>query len=325
MKVALLHNVNRGANEHEAEFDLPITIEALTQALLKEHEVSPVECTRDFTHWLALLTVFRPDIIFNVAEGYAGSGREAVYPAIYEQLGLTYCGPGPTELLVCHDKALAKKLLEGKGIPMPWGKVIRKNEDLNNIQGQDLPFPLIIKLNSEGSSMGMDGNCIVQNWTELEKQVSKVLSKYGSNVLVEQYIEGKDMSMSFIEGLGGLGPVQYVYPGKSIYDYELKTSQNNSVDVVQPKDLKPEVRQRLHELTSNIANILDINGYGRADFRITPEGDIYFLEMNAQVCFHPQGAFVLAAEAEGYSYDDVVLHIVQYAKENKRRTSVMGQ
>lgn len=325
MKVALLHNVNRGEHDYEADFDLPVTIDAITNALQKQHEVVPIECTRDFIQWLVKLAMEKPDIIFNVAEGFKGAARESVYAAIYEQLGLDYCGPGPTELLVTHNKSLTKKLLKEKDVPMAWSKMIGSLGDLEHLKDQELPFPLIVKLNSEGSSMGMDENCIVNDWDQLEKQVKAVWSKFRTNILIEQYIEGSDVSMTYIEGMGEMGPVQYVSPNHKIYDFRLKTKDNHTIDITYPFRDSPQVVQALKDLTRTVASTLDLNGYGRADFRVTPDGSIYFLEMNAQVCFHPQGAFVLGAQTDGHSYEDVVLHIVKHAKENPKRTSAVGK
>lgn len=325
MKVALAHNLNHEEHEYEAEFDLPLTIDALVKVLETEHEVTLVECTRDFIHWIAQLVLEKPDIIFNIAEGYSGAARESLYPAIFEQLGIQYSGPGPTELLVCHNKSLTKTLLERCGIPMAWDKVLKSPDNLQQLKETNLPFPLIVKLNSEGSSMGMDEHCIVSNWDELSQQVTAVWEKFHTNILVEQFIEGIDLSTSFIEGIGVFGPVQYTHGDTKIYDFRLKTRDNHTIDVVDPKDIPPDIRTRLKDLTRQIASVLDINGYGRADFRLTPDGSIYFLEMNAQVCFHPIGAFVLAAHNEGHSFEDVVLHIVKYAKEHVRMTSIPGR
>lgn len=147
MKVALLHNVNRGQSEHETEFDLPITIDALTAALSKEHTVVPIECTREFTRWITQLVLEKPDIVFNVAEGYNGAAREAAFPALCEQLDIPYTGPDASSLLICHNKAVTKKLLAHANIPMAWGRLIRSKDDLQSLKNENVPFPLIVKLN----------------------------------------------------------------------------------------------------------------------------------------------------------------------------------
>lgn len=325
MKVALLYNLNRGEHEHEAEFDVPITIDSLTAALQREHEVVAIEATRKFTRWLVQLALAEPNIVFNVAEGFSGAARESLYPAILEQLAISYSGPGPTELLICHNKSLTKKLLVGRDIPMAWSELLRSPDDLESLRNAEISFPIIVKLNSEGSSLGMDEHCIVHTWDELTRQVKAVWEKFHTNILLEKYIEGTDISMSYIEGMGEFGPVQYVYPDSTIYDFRLKTKDNHAVDVVPFQDAPGTLRQKLKELTRKIATVLDINGYARADFRVTPDGKVYFLEMNAQVSFHPKGAFVLAAEEGGHHFEDVVLHIVKYASEHLRRTSAVGK
>ncbi len=325
MKVALLHNLNRGEHPYESEFDLPLTIDFVTEVLEKAHEITPIEGTRDFVRWLTQLTLSQPDIVFNVAEGYKGAAREAVYPAVLEQMDIPYCGPGPTELIVCHNKSLTKKLLADKQIPMAWSRLLTSMEDLSQLEHIDIPFPLIVKLNSEGSSLGMDENCIVRTWKELQMQVMKVLKTFHTNVLVEQYIDGLDVSMTFVEGMGVFGPVQYTYPSGDIYDYRLKTADNYDVDIIVPPSLSKETRLILKSYTNTVIAALDMNGYGRADFRISPDGKIYFLEMNAQVSFHPQGAFLLAPESEGRTREEVILHIVKHAAQSTRRTSAVGR
>lgn len=324
MKVALLYNLNRNETEHETEFDLPVTVDALTQALSKQHEVIPIECTRDFTDWLPRLVLEKPDIAFNVAEGFNGAAREALYPTICEQLEIPYTGPGPTELVICHNKAITKRLLSD--VPLLWSRLLNSPENLNILQCVDVPFPLIVKLNSAGSSIGMDNHCIVDSWKDLVHQVQKVWNKYETGILVEQYVEGIDLSTTYVEGMGVYGPVQYTYPSGSIYDYRLKSVDNDLVRVENPKCLKPEKRDEIIKITESMVSQLNLNGYGRADFRLNTTTDqLYFLEMNAQVTFDPEDAFVLGViNNSAYSYDDIVLHIVRYAVENKRRISKLG-
>ncbi len=326
MKVALLYNLNRGQSEHETEFDLPITINALTNALSKEHEVIPIECIRDFSCWITRLVLEKPDIAFNVAEGFVGTAREALYPAICEQLDIMYTGPGPTELLICHNKALTKRFLTGSDVPLLWSRLLNFPEELDFLRVEKVSFPLIVKLNSEGSSLGLDDHCIVHSWNDLTRQVEKVWNKYKAGILIEQYVEGIDLSTTFIEGMGVYGPVQYTYPHGSIYDYRLKSIDNYLVGVINPKDVKPEKIREILELTQSIVCQLGMKGYGRADFRLdTNTNQLYLLEMNAQICFHPDGAFVLGViNNSKYTYDDIVLNIVRYAAENSERINNSG-
>jgi len=151
--------------------------------------------------------------------------------------------------------------------------------------------------------------------------------RFQTDILAEKYVDGIDLSTSFVEGMGVFGPVQYTYPTGSIYDYRLKSTSNHQVGVKNPKDLLEQWRDRVLGLNKHIAEFLDLNGYGRADFRLdTQTQELAFLEMNVQVCFHTDGAFILSVMNNShYSYTDVVSHIVDYADEHRRRISRVGK
>lgn len=325
MKIALLYNLNRGVTEHDAEFDSQGTIDKIVECLTaSRHVVELVEATRDLVSWIIKLDYVKPDLVFNIAEGFVGAARESVHAAILEQLGMDYSGPGSTELLVCHNKAIAKRLLEQSGVKMAKDYVISNTDDLEALSLYALPFPLIVKLNSEGSSLGMDDKCIVEDFESLRCQVVKVLDKYGTNIIVEQYIRGRDLSTNFVEGIGVCPPVEYIYPEGQIYDYRLKTSANHVIEVATPS-LDSATESRIMKDTGVVAKVFDLNGYGRADFRLSEDNELYFLEMNAQVSFHPIGAFVLSAARAGYNMQQLLEHIVRHAKNTKRRTSAIGK
>lgn len=322
--IALSYNLNRWENEHEVEFDSQLTIDALVKSIEKKHKCIPVECWNNMTEWLPKLIWARPNMVFNVAEGFRGAAREAFYPALFEQLDLPYTWPGPTELLITHNKGLTKKLLVGSNIGLPWSHVLKSDEDLALLKWEGLPFPLIVKLNSEGSSMWMDDKCIVKNWSELSSQVSRVSGRFNTNIIIEQYIPGRDVSMTFVEGLGSLGPVEYICPGSDIYDFRLKGIDNDQIDVVTPENISSQGMRILWETTNRIAKLLDINGYCRIDYRLGGDESLNFLEVNWQVSFHPIGAFVLAGKEQGLGFDDLVHHIIDYASKNPRRNSRSG-
>jgi D-alanine-D-alanine ligase len=324
MRVALLHNLRRGNEEVESEFDEPLTITALCESIGRRYEVVSVECGPGVHDWVNKLASVSPDLVFNVAEGYRGAARESLFAAVCEELGFPYCGPGPTELLICHNKALTKKLLQGSGVPMAWGALVGSEEDLRVLDATVLPFPLFVKLNSEGSSMGVGPESIVTDRSSLLTQVRRMLDRYESNILVEEYKPGRDISLSFVEGLGVLGPAEYTYPTGTVYDFEWKTIRNDRVDVVAVSDLPSSTVDALRRVAQRVVDELDIAGYSRLDFRVSPQGELCFLEANAQVSFHPKGAFVVGAEAAGYSFDDVVLHVVRWGCENRRRSCRVG-
>src|SRR3984885_106699 len=133
MRIALTHNlrVTEDDDEDEAEFDSPETIEA-----------------------------FAPDMVFNLAEGHRGKTRRAFYPALFEELGIPTTGSDAYTLCVTLDKALTKKQLTGWGVPSPRGRFVTR-ESLRSGGLDELPFPVIVKPNFEGSSKGITQDSVV--------------------------------------------------------------------------------------------------------------------------------------------------------------------
>ena len=129
MRIALIYNLNRGKFDYEAEFDQKITIESLKNALQKEGPVKCIEGGTNYSKWISSLVDCKPDIIFSVAEGYSGSGREAFYPSLYDQLGFKYAGPDVNNLFIFQNKYLTKELARKAGILVPNGAVLSKTSD----------------------------------------------------------------------------------------------------------------------------------------------------------------------------------------------------
>lgn len=311
-KIVILYNLNRNQFEYETEFDSENTIDSIYNALNNNYEVFKVEADKEFS-WIKKLQSINPDLVFNVCEGFNGPARESVYAAILEQLNFNYSGPDSTNLLVCHNKYLSKNILKND-ILVPFGYLVSDVSDIALIKDK---YPMIVKLNSEGSSMGMSNDSIVHNATELKKEVNKLLKKYDRNILVEEYIDGQDISMIYVEGIGALGPC-IVECDSSFYDYEMKSIKDDTVDI---SCLEGDYGN-LKEVVNRIAKILDIKGYAKLDFRVSND-KFYLIEVNAQVSFHPMGEFIVCANKDGYSFNEIINHIVSFAiKQEKKKYSI---
>ena len=183
---------------------------------------------------------------------------------------------------------------------------------------KDIKYPVIVKLNSEGSSMGMDDKSIVHSYEELKQQVLYLLDKYERNVLIEEYIDGQDLSMIYVEGIGALGPC-IVNCDSEFYDYEMKTIKDDTVDI-QTANGQFET---LKNIVSIIADKLDIKGYAKIDFR-KKDDKYYLIEVNSQVSFHPTGEFVTCAKTDGYSFEEIINFIVEKAIASKIKKNSIG-
>mgnify|MGYP000439947059 FL=1 len=294
-KIAMLFNLNRHQFEYETEFDSEYTIDSIYNTLSKNYLVEKIEADKDF-NWISKLKTYNPDLVFNICEGFHGPARESVYAAILEQLGLNYSGPDSTNMLVCHNKFLAKKLLKDD-VLVPFGYVIKNKDEIKILS--NIKFPVIVKLNSEGSSMGMTKDSVVYNFDSLNKEVTRFIDTYNRGVLVEQYIKGQDISMIYVEGLGALGPC-IVNCDSEFYDYEMKSDKDDTVDISTLDGNFDELKM----IVENIAKKLDIKGYAKLDFRIS-DGKFYLIEVNAQVSFHPEGEFITCAKKDNYSFEQI--------------------
>lgn len=313
-KIALLYNLNRNQFEYETEFDSELTIDSICKTLSKEYEVNRIEADKNFK-WINLLLEYNPDLVFNICEGYYGPARESVYAAILEQFQINYSGPDSTNLLMCHNKILVKNLLKNF-IDVPRGYGICDMIDVEKLK--NISYPVIVKLNSEGSSMGLDSKSVVYDFNSLKLQVQHLLEKYNRNILVEEFIEGQDISMIYVEGLGALGPC-IIKCDSEFYDYEMKTVKDETVDI----STLDGNYDKLKNIVNFIAEKLDIKGYAKMDFRIK-NGKYYLIEVNSQVSFHPMGEFITCAKTDGYSFEEIILFIVKQALQSKEKKNSIG-
>lgn len=313
-KVLILFNLNRHQYEYETEFDSEYTIDSLFNALKDNYEVYKLEADKEFK-WINELQNIQPDLVFNICEGFNGPARESVYAAILEQFHLNYSGPDSTNLLMCHNKFLVKNIMKND-VLVPFGYAIKNREEIKNIQ--DVKFPLIVKLNSEGSSMGMTKDSIVNDYDSLNREINKLLDNYNRNVLVEEYIEGQDISMIYVEGIGALGPC-IVSCDSEFYDYEMKSIKDDTVDI----NVLEGNYDELKKIVNKIVKKLDIKGYAKIDFRIK-EDKFYLIEVNSQVSFHPEGEFITCAKKDGYSFEAIINHIVKNALIDDTKQNSLG-
>lgn len=313
-KIAMLFNLNRHQFEYETEFDSEYTIDSIYNTLSKNYLVEKIEADKDF-NWISKLKTYNPNLVFNICEGFHGPARESVYAAILEQLGLNYSGPDSTNMLVCHNKFLAKKLLKDD-VLVPFGYVIKNKDEIKFLS--NIKFPVIVKLNSEGSSMGMTKDSVVYNFDSLNKEVTRFIDTYNRGVLVEQYIKGQDISMIYVEGLGALGPC-IVNCDSEFYDYEMKSDKDDTVDISTLDGNFDELKM----IVENIARKLDIKGYAKLDFRIF-DGKFYLIEVNAQVSFHPEGEFITCAKKDNYSFEQIINFIVKNALQHENKINSVG-
>jgi len=333
MKVAFTYNLRLTdvrETEKEAEYDSAETVNAIALALeAAGHEVEKVEVSSPASNLLERLEAIDPDIIFNTAEGERGRMREALYPALFEELGIPYTGSDAYTNAITLDKWLTKLMLSRSGVETARGVLVTvRNYEQIIERGAGLAFPVIVKPNHEGSSKGIYngalGSSVIKEPKDLPPALKGALRAYPDGVLVEEYIDGSDIAVGFIEGVGHddglLTPVEVVYgengAGESryhIYDYRLKNVEPTKVQYRCPANLPRDVAARLRQISHEVIRTLGMRDMARMDFRVTAEGRIYLLEINALPALAQSSSLFAATAQVGLTYQSTIQQILNAA------------
>ncbi len=324
MKVAFTYNLRRIDSEEEAEFDTAETVDAIADAIeAAGHEVDKIEVSGPAATLLERLEASDPDIIFNTAEGRGGRMREAFYPALFEEIGVPYTGSDAYTMAVTLDKWLTKLVLLRHGIDTPRGRLINV-DNLATLaeQGPGLAFPVIVKPNYEGSSKGIAADSVANDFKELMTLLKAAVKAYPDGVLMEEYIEGVDISVGFVNGVGLddglLAPVEFMFEpsrphGFTVYDYVKKNVEPQAVRMRCPASVPRDVAARLRAISHDAIKGLGLKDIARLDFRVADDGRIYLLEANALPSLS-RGSSIFAATAQlGLSYDHTIAAVLNAA------------
>lgn len=325
MRIAFCHNLRTLPTVEQAEFDSPETIAALTAALERAgHTVHRVDVTQPLPDVVARLRDIAPELVFNTAEGTRGPHREALWPSVFEELGLVYSGSTPHVCLVTLDKALTKRVVADAGVPVPWGVVVTAESPLP----ADVPLPAFAKPNFEGSSKGVTSRSLCRTREALEARVAELIEAYPDGVLVEEFIEGVDVVVPYLAGAApdfgdALEPSSYVFGLETggIYDYAAKNEESDAVQVVTPAAVPESVRANLRALAARAFKALGVRDLARVDFRVRPNGDPVFLELNALPSLEPGASVYEAAALAGLRTVEAVLSQVVNAAARRLPTA----
>jgi len=279
LRVGFTYNMKREGGDAEAEFDSPKTIAAITGAIESfGHSVISLEAKPDLPH---RLMAARPDVVFNIAEGVRGRGREAQVPAMLELLGIPYTGSDPTTLSLCLDKGLAKQILRAAGIETPeWQVITTGREKLKPFR-----YPVIVKPNAEGTSKGITGASVVTDEASARAAAKQLVEKYGQPALIEEYIEGRE----FTVGLLGdrrprvLPPMEVVFVNPAahpVYGYEEKQEFTERVRFECPAKITLAEQRRIEKTVRDAFSALHCRDVARIDLRMSKDGTVHVIECN---------------------------------------------
>jgi D-alanine-D-alanine ligase len=180
--------------EATAEFDSETTVNALIQTLEKlGHTPDLIGHIHNLVSRLA--SGSRWDLVFNIAEGVWGYGREAQVPCLLEAYRIPYTFSDPLTLSICLHKGTAKQLLRDLTLPTAPFCIIENEDD---IRGVHLPFPLFVKPVAEGTGKGINEHSLITNRSDLFARCGFLLERFHQPVLVERYLGGREFTVGII-------------------------------------------------------------------------------------------------------------------------------
>ncbi|MGE5309336.1 MAG: D-alanine--D-alanine ligase family protein [Deltaproteobacteria bacterium] len=319
MKVALTFNLKKEDEskppDYFSEFDSAETVDAIASALRSRgHSVQSVEA--DNPNLFSYFKNNRVDIVFNIAEGTRGKFRESEIPAMLDLLNIPYTGSNTFSLAIALNKAITKKILKAEGIPTPAFQLFSKGTEKLD---PALKFPLIVKPNCEGSGKGLSRTNVVHDEASLYARVKEINDVYRQEVIVEEFIEGKELTVGILEnGKTTVLPILEIdfstarKSGEFFYSWRMKEFQGNEEMGLTPTfhcpaRLDPKTTELVKETALRTHRALDCCDISRTDIRLSKDNIPYVLEINPLPGLNPKESnFPIMVYAAGLKYDEMI-------------------
>lgn len=252
---------------------------------------------------LSALTSAGFDRVFIVLHGRGG--EDGTMQGALQLMGLPYTGSRVLGSALAMDKIRCKWLFQAQGLPTAKFLVAESGKQLNYQDIlQQLAGKVMVKPANEGSSIGMSAASTAE---ELEQALA-VATKYDSDVLVEQWIQGREFTVSILNGKAL--PVVEMRTPRSFYDYEAKY-QSNSTEYLCPAPLTADQTAFLQQTAAAAFTAVGASGWGRVDAMLDEQGNFYLLEVNTVPGMTEKSLVPMAAKAAGLSFEQLVLQILE--------------
>lgn len=299
MKIAVLY----GGVSGEREVSLS-TGEGVMKALeANGHDVIGIDFNPNRLEEIINLDV---DLVFIGLHGKYG--EDGSVQGLLDMLNIPYVGSGVVASSLAMDKAKAKQIFKANGIPTAKANVFHIHNGVNIEQlaiqiEEDFDFPLVVKPNQEGSTLGLT---IVKESAQLISAIDKA-SKCDAFVLVEQFIAGKELTVPVQGKIGEEEalPIIEIIPKNDLYDYEAKYTEGASEYII-PARIDEELTKLIQAYAITAHQVLGCETYSRADFILTEDNIPYILEVNTLPGMTPTSLFPDAAKKVGLTYEEMI-------------------
>lgn len=250
------------------------------------------------------------EFVYNAMHGRFG--EDGCIQGMLEVMGIPYTGCGVMASSVCMNKEYTKNILKEAGIPLIKSVLIKKGEDYKE-KIKELKYPFMLKPVSEGSSIGMYK---VNNPEEMAECFEKS-AKYGQDVMVEEFIQGKGLTVGVLEDGDMMFATEIIeFRTKTEwYDYEAKYTAGMTEFII-PAELSKEMTKKVKQIAVNAFKACDCRGVSRVDFMVADD-KAYVLEINTSPGMTDLSDLPAQSNAMGIDYDTLVQIILNGAGLNK--------
>jgi D-alanine-D-alanine ligase len=310
---------------YKTEFDVVHGLRQLGHEVVKlglHDEIAPLR---------KALKQVKPHVVFNLLEEFHGETVYDQHVVSYLELDrVAYTGCNARGLVLGRDKALSKKILAYHRIRAPKFAVSPMGRKFK--RPKRLEFPLIVKSLIEEGSTGISEASVVYNDEKLQERVKFIHRKFGTDAIIEQFIDGREIYAGIMGNhiltvfppweldLENLRPdAPRIATRKIKWDPEYWDK--HKINIGPAKDMPKETLRTYPALCKRIYKLLGLSGYARLDFRMTEDGELYFLEANPNPDVARYEEFATAAEAAGFSYEDMLQKIVNLGVSARRASS----
>ncbi|MGH9623642.1 MAG: D-alanine--D-alanine ligase family protein [Bryobacteraceae bacterium] len=332
MKVLVLFDLPRPADPDEAftcktlreKEDRPTEADVLTCLRGLGHEVDTLPVYESVAPVVEKISRFAPDVVFNLCESFFNNrAKEPNIPALLELMRVRYTGASPEALILSKDKALAKAILVYHRVRVPRFVLSRRACPLRRLRR--FKFPAFVKPLGEDSSDGISKASFARNEAEAIERSRFIHERLACDAMIEEYIEGREL---YVSVLGGR-PVT-VFPPREIFFGRIPESEprfatfkakwddayraNWGIENGPAAPFTDGFEKKIARFARRVHGLLKIQSMGRVDLRLTPSGELVFLEANPNPSLAQDDDFAQSAAAAGVSYPALIQRILDSAQ-----------
>ncbi|MFA6470161.1 MAG: D-alanine--D-alanine ligase [Bacteroidota bacterium] len=275
-----------------------------------------------------------PDVIFNLIEFFHDSPfLEASVAGLFELYSIPYTGATPISLALCQRKGFTKQLLLANGVQTPKFKILFEPTIAKR---HGLRYPLIVKPGREDASSGVDKNSVVENYDALILLIQKLFKEFAPPILVEEYIEGRELHVSILgnDPPRMLPPVEYDfselpddYPNIITYNAKWNPLEESfhRIHAVCPAVLTKRQLKEIEAISLATYDIMECRDYARLDLRLSKKNQVFVLEVNPNPDLTEGVSFMDSAEKAGKTFSKTLSEIVEFALKRKKQTPPLSR